>query len=60
MGKNARCFIFFILKVNKKKKVAVAVFAFLAVPLTRTVLQKLVDEEKVTVVKFLGVSFCLL
>lgn len=49
--------VFFVLKVNKKKKGALAVFAFLAVLLTRAVLQKLVDEDKVIVVKFLGAFF---
>lgn len=48
-------FFFFILKVKNKKKGALAVFAFLAVLLTSTVLQKLNDEEKVTIVKFIGV-----
>lgn len=47
-------FFFFILNVNKKKEGSLAVFAFLAVLLTSAVLQKLVDEDKVTVVKFLA------
>lgn len=47
-------FFFFHIKGEQKKEGALAVFAFLAVLLTSAVLQKLTDEDKVTIVTFLG------
>lgn len=47
-GKTDRRIYFFKLKVNKKNKGAVTVFAFLAVQLTRAVLQELVDAVQQT------------